>query len=129
MIDYAAESEKAMKDAQAEIEMRLNKTWIGSTSPQRASPWDILKRQVLPPSPVDKSPKHAFKKFHDRIEQTKDHDLAGFKLSHVHNLAKEEVYPHRYASFYVYEANNKTKQFKVAVFVNSTSQDVVAMWP
>lgn len=37
--------------------------------------------------------------------------------------------PFRYGSFLVYEANNNTKQFKVAAFLNLTSQDVAAIYP
>jgi hypothetical protein len=42
---------------------------------------------------------------------------------------RREVWPYRYGSYYVYEANNKTKNFKVATFVNLTSQDASALWP
>lgn len=41
----------------------------------------------------------------------------------------KDVYPYRYASFYVYEANNFTKQFKVATIANLTSQDVTVLYP
>ncbi len=37
--------------------------------------------------------------------------------------------PYRYGSYYIYEANNRTKQFKVASFLNITSQDVTALYP
>jgi hypothetical protein len=40
-----------------------------------------------------------------------------------------DVYPHRLGSLYFYEANNKTKQFKASVFMNLTSQDIMAMYP
>jgi len=36
----------------------------------------------------------------------------------------QHVYPYRYGSYYFFEANNKTKQFKVASFLNITSRDV-----
>lgn len=42
---------------------------------------------------------------------------------------EETVFPYRVGSFYVYEANNKTKQFKVATYMNLTSQDVMALYP
>jgi hypothetical protein len=41
----------------------------------------------------------------------------------------KDVYPYRYGSYYVYEANNYTKQFKVATLTNLTSQDVAVMFP
>ena len=44
-------------------------------------------------------------------------------------MSQDEVFPYRYGSYFVYEANNKTKQFKVATFVNTTSQDSVALFP
>ena len=37
--------------------------------------------------------------------------------------------PYRYGSYYIVEANNKTKRFSSAVFVNTTSQDVAAAYP
>lgn len=37
--------------------------------------------------------------------------------------------PYRYGSYLIYEANNQTKQFKVAAFLNLTSQDVTALYP
>jgi len=38
-------------------------------------------------------------------------------------------FPYRYGSYFVLEANNKTKQFKAAVSMNLTSQDVAAAYP
>jgi hypothetical protein len=40
-----------------------------------------------------------------------------------------DLEPYRYGSYFVYEANNRTKQFKVASFLNITSQDVTALYP
>lgn len=37
--------------------------------------------------------------------------------------------PYRYGSYFIYEANNQTKQFKVASLLNITSQDVTALFP
>ncbi len=37
--------------------------------------------------------------------------------------------PYRYGSYFIFEANNMTKQFKVSSFVNLTSQDVTALYP
>lgn len=37
--------------------------------------------------------------------------------------------PYRFGSYFLYEANNLTKQFKAAVFLNLTSQDVAAAYP
>lgn len=36
--------------------------------------------------------------------------------------------PYRYGSYFIYEANNLTKQFKVATLLNLTSQDVTALY-
>jgi hypothetical protein len=40
-----------------------------------------------------------------------------------------DVWPYRYGSYLIYEANNQTKNFKVATFINLTSQDASAVWP
>jgi hypothetical protein len=45
------------------------------------------------------------------------------------NKLNGSYHPYRYGSYYVVEANNKTKQFKSAVFMNLTSQDVAAAYP
>ena len=37
--------------------------------------------------------------------------------------------PYSYGSYFIYEANNATKQFKVASLLNLTSQDVTALYP
>ena len=37
--------------------------------------------------------------------------------------------PYRYGSYFIYEANNLTKQFRVASLVNLTSQDATALFP
>lgn len=39
------------------------------------------------------------------------------------------VFPYRYGSYYVFEANNKTNQFKVATFINITSHEVANFYP
>jgi hypothetical protein len=42
----------------------------------------------------------------------------------THNITTpedEEVFPYRVGSYYFYELNNATKQFKTAVFMNTTS--------
>ena len=39
------------------------------------------------------------------------------------------IEPYRYGSYAIYEANNKTKQFKFSAFLNLTSQDVTALYP
>ncbi len=40
-----------------------------------------------------------------------------------------DVYPVRFASYYIYQADNKTKNFKVSIFVNTTSAEVVPTFP
>jgi hypothetical protein len=37
--------------------------------------------------------------------------------------------PYSYGSYFIYEANNSTKQFKVASLLNLTSQDATALYP
>lgn len=37
--------------------------------------------------------------------------------------------PHRYGSYFIIEANNDTKTFKTATFINTTSQDAAAYFP
>jgi len=45
------------------------------------------------------------------------------------NRLVESYSPYRFGSYYIVEANNKTKRFSSAVFVNTTSQDVAAAYP
>jgi hypothetical protein len=45
------------------------------------------------------------------------------------NKVNGSYFPYRYGSYFVLEANNKTKQFKAAVSMNLTSQDVAAAYP
>lgn len=40
-----------------------------------------------------------------------------------------ESTPFRYGSYYILEANNKSKSFKTATFINTTSQDASAYFP
>jgi hypothetical protein len=62
-----------------------------------------------------------FKKYAKTLYDTRAHNIT--------NAEDEAIFPDRIGSYYFYEANNKTKQFKVAVFMNLTSQDVMAMYP
>jgi hypothetical protein len=62
-----------------------------------------------------------FKKFGDVLYDTRAYNKT--------TADEEEVFPYRVGSYYFYEANNKTKQFKVATFMNLTSQDVMALYP
>ena len=45
------------------------------------------------------------------------------------NKYNGSFFPYRYGSYFVVEANNRTKQFKTAVFMNLTSQDVAGAYP
>ena len=45
------------------------------------------------------------------------------------NRLAESAFPYRFGSFFIFEANNRTKQFRSAVFINVTSQDVTAAYP
>jgi hypothetical protein len=40
-----------------------------------------------------------------------------------------DMEPYRYGSYFIYEANNKTKQFKFTTLLNITSQDVTPLYP
>jgi hypothetical protein len=62
-----------------------------------------------------------FKKFSEVLYDTRAYNVT--------NPAEDTVFPYRVGSYYFYEANNKTKQFKVAAFMNLTSQDVMALYP
>ena len=75
-----------------------------------------------------------FENFADQVYYTRwwdpknpDANSTRLKRDHVDN--PKDVFPYRYASFYVYEANNYTKQFKVAAIANLTSQDVAVLYP
>jgi len=39
------------------------------------------------------------------------------------------LFPYRYGSYQIYEANKKSNQFNIVNFLNVTSQDVTAMFP
>mmetsp|Transcript_14544 Transcript_14544/g.22594 ORF Transcript_14544/g.22594 Transcript_14544/m.22594 type:complete len:91 (+) Transcript_14544:2976-3248(+) len=41
----------------------------------------------------------------------------------------DDVFPIRRGSFLVYEANNKTKKFKVTMFTNLTDTDAMTFYP
>lgn len=45
------------------------------------------------------------------------------------NRLTESFSPYRYGSIMMYRANNLTKTFQAAVFVNTTSKDVAAIYP
>jgi ATP-binding cassette subfamily A (ABC1) protein 3 len=45
------------------------------------------------------------------------------------NRLNDTYFPYRFGSFYHVEANNATKVFKAAIFVNATSQEVAAAYP
>lgn len=45
------------------------------------------------------------------------------------SVKAHEVFPYRYGSYYIYEANNATNQFKVATFINITSNEVANFYP
>lgn len=74
------------------------------------------------PDDYDMSPfAKYFKKFGDVLYDTRAYNETSDN--------EDEVFPYRVGSYYFYEANNKTKQFKVATFMNLTSQDVMALYP
>jgi hypothetical protein len=69
-----------------------------------------------------------FKHFNDRLYDTaipEDNHNKGLDMMDY----KDGVYPYRYGAYLFYEANNRTKKFKVANYVNLTSQDAVGVFP
>jgi hypothetical protein len=45
------------------------------------------------------------------------------------NRLVDSYSPYRFGSYFIFEANNRTKQFRAATFLNLTSQDVSAAYP
>jgi ATP-binding cassette, subfamily A (ABC1), member 3 len=45
------------------------------------------------------------------------------------NRLNGSQFPYRFGSYFIFEANNRTKTFRSAVFINITSQDVSAAYP
>lgn len=45
------------------------------------------------------------------------------------NRLADSFFPYRFGAYYLYQADNHTKDFKAAVFLNLTSQDVTAAYP
>ena len=61
-----------------------------------------------------------FKHFNNKLSSTavpKNQSDNGFDMMDY----KDGVYPYRYGSYLFYEANNSTKKFKVANYLNLTS--------
>lgn len=69
-----------------------------------------------------------WKYFADYLYDSRSWDEEAFREKNP-EAQKREVWPYRYGSYYIFEANNKTKNFKVASFINMTSQDAAALWP
>jgi len=63
---------------------------------------------------------------HILYESLEEFDIELYEMSQVEAEDKE---PTRYGSYYIMEANNRTKSFKVATFVNVTIQDAAAYHP
>jgi len=116
------------------------------TSEKRTDIDEEFLQQVGPrssqPSDPDNHEYGLFEKFSDEVYAKRFWDEAMFKDAmesgkdraterpqSSDDLKFEDVHPNRYGSYYVYEANNETKQFKIASFVNITSQDVLALYP
>ena len=70
----------------------------------------------------------AFKRFHNEIfarravgqEQTNDDSTVNNARSGDPHFS-DGVFPYRYGSYLIYQADNYTKQFKIANFINLTS--------
>lgn len=51
-------------------------------------------------------------------------------MDHIEqNSDQKDPFPYRYGSYYIFEANNNTKNFKIATFVNLTSNDAINFYP
>lgn len=108
--------------AREELLMRANGTWHPGSHEEYElplNPYKIKKAEVKLPEEVDRGASHWHKRFHTRLDETRRAESGG----------NDTVFPYRYGSYFVYEANNQTKQFKLATFLNATSQDGVALFP
>lgn len=81
--------------------------------PSGSDAWDITFNSYGPLN-VTAGPLAIGKKFDDHVFE---------------NRLVESYSPYRYGSYFIYEANNQTKQYKAAVFLNLTSPDVTAAYP
>jgi len=70
------------------------------------------------------TPAHKWREFAREIYDRRGWGEHEVVLNDQPLVPPSSVYPYRYGSFYFFEANNATKQFKVATFVNMTSNDV-----
>ena len=70
-----------------------------------------------------------FAHFHEELYQRRGWDEYENLQNNQEKVDLEEVFPYRYGSYYFFEANNATKHFKIATFVNLTSNDVVNYYP
>ena len=77
-------------------------------------------QEVKPAEKLERVEADKFAAFHSHINKTKQLNLTDLD---------GKVFPYRYGSYMIYEANNRTKQFKVVTFINTTSQDAVGLWP
>jgi hypothetical protein len=67
-----------------------------------------------------------FDHFSDQVYETRGwdpHNPDSFSKNLTRDFVEnpKDVFPYRYGSYYVYEANNYTKQFKVSTLTNLTS--------
>ena len=88
--------------------------WLSKQLPDYSAAWDITMKNYTNANGTAQGEQDMFLQF--------DRDV-------FDNRHEGSVEPFRYGSYYIYEANNKTKQFKVSVFLNLTSQDVTALYP
>jgi len=56
-------------------------------------------------------------------------DNTTFDELFFNNRLVQPYTPYRYGSFYMYQADNKSKNYQAAVWLNTTSQDVAAVYP
>ena len=70
------------------------------------------------------TPAHKWREFAREIYDRRGWGENEVVLNDQPLVPPSSVYPYRYGSFYFFEANNATKQFKVATYVNMTSNDV-----
>lgn len=74
-------------------------------SPKNLKPGDITKPYIPPPLRIEKGDSALLLRFKKEISKREVLPTTGT----AHSLKDEDLYPYRYASFYIFEANNKTK--------------------
>lgn len=106
--------------------MIVNTNLVRSSPPNDFSPRDIIEALPNFTSAFDVTYKDYSQISTLRGEQA---ILEAFDLDVFNARNEGPLEPYRYGSYFIYEANKATHQYKVASFVNLTSQDVTALYP